>query len=190
MGKTSGRRKKDLYPPQAGPIYTFFNILYLLQQILLPYLCSMKIENAIKQSSFANSYHKVLVNLIYTGNWIRDEQSKIFKEFDLLPQHYNVLRIIKGHMPAPIAPKDIKEVLIDKAGDLTRLIDKLEKMGYVRRNLCPSNRRQMDISMTQEGLALLAEIQTPLEKFTDKIEQHLSEQQAAALSDLLDVLRG
>lgn len=157
---------------------------------MLSYLCSMKIEKAIKQSSFSSSYHKVLVNLIYTGNWVRDEQMKVFKEFGLLPQHYNVLRIIKGSMPDPIAPKDIKEVLIDKAGDLTRLIDKLEKMGYVKRNLCPSNRRQMDISMTDKGLALLTELQTPLSEFTEKIQQNISEDQAEALSHLLDELRG
>lgn len=150
----------------------------------------MKIENAIKQSSFSNSYHKALVNLIYTGNWVRDEQMKVFKEFGLLPQHFNVLRIIKGSMPSPIAPKDIKEVLIDKAGDLTRLIDKLEKMGYVKRNLCPSNRRQMDISMTDKGLQLLEMLQTPLDEFTAKIKANITEKQAETLSNLLDALRG
>lgn len=162
----------------------------MLQQILLHYLCTMKIENVIKQSSFSSSYHKVVVNLIFTGNWIRDEQMKVFKQFDLLPQHYNVLRIIKGHMPHPIAPKDIKEVLIDKAGDLTRLLDKLEKMGLVKRNLCPSNRRQMDISMTDKGLKILEQLQGPLQIFTDMIQNNLSKDQAENLSDLLDQLRG
>jgi len=150
----------------------------------------MKIENAIKQSSFSSSYHKVLVNLIYTGNWVRDEQMKVFKQFDLLPQHYNVLRIIKGHMPTPIAPKDIKEVLIDKAGDLTRLLDKLEKKGFVKRNLCPSNRRQMDISMTDKGFEVLEKMQAPLQTFTDKIQACISADQAESLSNLLDQLRG
>ena len=150
----------------------------------------MKIENAIKQSRFTSSYHKVLVNLIYTGNWVRDEQMKVFRQFDLLPQHYNVLRIIKGHMPAPIAPKDIKEVLIDKAGDLTRLLDKLEKNGLIKRNLCPSNRRQMDISMTDKGIRTLKEVQQPLQVFTDMIQKNLSADQAETLSDLLDQLRG
>lgn len=150
----------------------------------------MKIEKAIRQTSFSSSYQKVLINLIYTGNWIRDEQVKIFKQFDLLPQHYNVLRIIKGHMPEPIAPKDIKEVLIDKAGDLTRLIDKLAKKGYVKRNLCPSNRRQMDISMTDKGYELLRTIEAPLQAFTDQLAANLTPEQAEALSDLLDHVRG
>ena len=163
----------------------------MLKQILFPYLCTMKIENVIKQATeFKSNHHKVLVNLIFTGNWLRDEHTRIFKQFDLLPQHYNVLRIIKGAMPNPITPKDIKEVLIDKACDLTRLIDKLTKLGYVKRNLCPSNRRQMDISLTDEGLALMEKINQPLEEFIGKIQANLTADQAGALSDLLDTLRG
>jgi len=150
----------------------------------------MKIEQAIKQSSFTSNYQKMLINLMYTGNWLRDEQMKIFKQQDLLPQHFNVLRIIRGSMPAPIAPKEIKEVLIDKAGDLTRLIDKLEKKGLVKRNLCPSNRRKMDISITDKGLELLETFNEPMEAFTQKIQQNISDAQAAQLSNLLDVLRG
>ena len=151
----------------------------------------MKIEKVIKQAtSFTSNHHKVLVNLIFTGNWLRDEHNRIFKQFDLLPQHYNVLRIIKGSMPKPIAPRDIKEVLIDKASDLTRLIDKLTKLGLVKRNLCPSNRRQMDISMTDKGLALMKEIDRPLNDFIDKIKSNLTDKEADELSDLLDALRG
>ena len=161
-----------------------------MQQLLLCYICNMKIEKAIKQSRFNNSYHKALVNLIYTGNWVRDEQTKIFKTYGLLPQHYNVLRIIRGSMPHPITPKQIKEVLIDKTGDLTRLIDKLEKMDYVKRNLCPSNRRQMDISLKEKGLEVLELLEAPMKAYFDMIRQHISEKEAEDLSDLLDTLRG
>lgn len=150
----------------------------------------MKIENAIKQSSFTNSYHKALINLIFTANWARDEQMKAFKKFGLLPQHFNVLRIVRGSMPNPIAPKKIREVLIDKSGDLTRLLDKLEKMGCIKRNLCPSNRRQMDISMTDHGLELLEKLQEPLDQFTEKVQKNITEEQAVMLSHLLDDLRG
>lgn len=154
------------------------------------YLCNMNIEQVIKQSSFSNSYHKAIINLNYTGNWLRDEQTKIFKQFDLLPQHYNVLRIIRGSMPKPIAPKNIKEVLVDKASDLTRIIDKLEKKGYVKRNLCPSNRRQMDISITEKGLQLIEDLNEPFENFTASIQKNFTEEQAEQLSNLLDQLRG
>ena len=172
-------------------VYHFLHKQYLLKQILFYYLCTMKIENVIKQATdFKSNHHKMLVNMIYTGNWLRDEHMRIFKQFDLLPQHYNVLRIIKGSMPNPITPRDIKEVLIDKASDLTRLIDKLTKLGYVKRNLCPSNRRQMDISLTEQGLALMEEMDKPLEEFIKKVEANISGEQAGQLSDLLDTLRG
>lgn len=164
--------------------------IYLLQQVLLHYLCTMKIEDAIKQSAFLNSYHKMVVNLIFTGNWIRDEQVSLLKEFDLLPQHYNALRIIKGRHPKPISPKEIKEVLVDKANDLTRLLDKLEKKQYIKRNLCPSNRRKMDISITDAGLGFLRTVQEPMDEFTDLIRKRVTENQAEELSQLLDLVRG
>lgn len=160
-----------------------------MQQYLLYYLCTMKIETAIKQPIFSDPYHKMLVNLIFTGNWLRDEQIKILRPFDILPQHYNVLRIIRGRRPKTISPGEIKEVLIDKANDLTRLLDKLEKKGYINRLLCPSNRRKMDISITEKGLQLLKDIQIPMESFTKCIQERLNDTQATKLSNLLDLLR-
>lgn len=161
-----------------------------MQQYLLRYICTMKIEQAIKQTTFTDIYQKALLNLIYTGNWIRDEQLKVMKPFEILPQHYNALRIIRGRHPAPISPGEIKEVLMDKANDLTRLLDKLEKKGYIKRNLCPSNRRKIDIHITPAGLALLETMNAPLENFNNQIKVRLTKQQAATLSELMDSLRG
>lgn len=165
-------------------------IIYLLQQHLLSYLCSMKIEAAIKQTKFKDIYQKMMLNLMYTGNWIRDEQIRQMKPFDILPQHYNALRIIKGKHPQPISPGEIKEVLIDKANDLTRLLDKLEKKGYIKRNLCPSNRRKMDISLTKSGLDLLSTMEQPLEIFNYQIRERITKAEAEQLSNLLENLRG
>ncbi|HEY8916321.1 MAG TPA: MarR family transcriptional regulator, partial [Chitinophaga sp.] len=91
----------------------------------------MRIEEAIKQGKFSNNFHKALVNLIFTSNWLRDANAEIFKKYDILPQHFNALRIIKGRHPKPVSAGEIKEVLLDKASDVTRLLDKLVKQGYV-----------------------------------------------------------
>lgn len=161
-----------------------------MQQHLLYYICNMKLEAAIKQTKFKDIYQKAMLNLMYTGNWIRDEQLKIMKPFDILPQHYNALRIIKGRHPQPISPGEIKEVLMDKANDLTRLLDKLEKKGYIKRNLCPSNRRKMDISITQAGLTLLDSMNESLENFNLQIRKRLTKSEAEKLSELVENLRG
>jgi DNA-binding MarR family transcriptional regulator len=150
----------------------------------------MKIEQAINQRKFRDEHHKVVVNLLYTGNWLRDALGANLKSLGLLPQHYNALRIIRGKHPEPLSAGSIKEVMLDKASDVTRLLDKLEKLNYIQRRLCPHNRRKMDINITQQGLQLLDELDVPMDSFYKELIQRLSEEDAKLLSDLLDKMRG
>ena len=150
----------------------------------------MQIEKAIKQSKFNDVYQKLVVNMLFTSNWLRDGQNSLLKQYDILPQHYNVLRILKGKHPDPSSPSDIKEVMIDKGNDVTRLLDKLVHKGLVKRNLCEENRRKMDVYITEEGLKLLKDIEKPLQNFLTDIKQRISEQEAESMSSLLDKMRG
>jgi len=150
----------------------------------------MRIEQAINQRKFKDDYHKIVVNLLYTGNWLRDALGANLKEHGLLPQHYNALRIIKGRHPEPVSAGDIKDVMLDKASDVTRLLDKLEKLEYVQRRLCPHNRRKMDISITPQGLKLLSDVDVLMDGFYEDLAERITEEEAGALSDLLDKVRG
>jgi DNA-binding MarR family transcriptional regulator len=150
----------------------------------------MRIEQAINQRKFKDDYHKIVVNLLYTGNWLRDALGANLKEHGLLPQHYNALRIIKGRHPEPVSAGDIKDVMLDKASDVTRLLDKLEKLEYVQRRLCPHNRRKMDISITPQGLKLLSDVDILMDNFYEDLAERITEEEAATLSDLLDKIRG
>ncbi len=150
----------------------------------------MRIEQAINQRKFKDDYHKIVVNLLFTGNWLRDALGANLKEHGLLPQHYNALRIIKGRHPEPVSAGDIKDVMLDKASDVTRLLDKLEKLEYVQRRLCPHNRRKMDISITPQGLKLLSDVDVLMDSFYEDLADRISEEEAAVLSDLLDKIRG
>ena len=150
----------------------------------------MKIEQEIKQYRFESNLHKALINLLYTNNWHRDLLQSIFKEFDLQQQHYNILRILKGSHPEPVSPGYIKEVMLDKGTDLTRLLDKLERKSLIVRKLCESNRRKIDINLTEQGLELLGRIRPVFNKLNEEISNNLSEVEAQQLSDLLDKLRG
>jgi DNA-binding MarR family transcriptional regulator len=162
----------------------------LQQQLFLRIFAFMKIEEAIKQSRFDDSYTKAVINLQYTANWLRDEQVRLLKPYDILPQHFNALRIIKGRHPEPVSPGEIKEVLIDKANDLTRLLDKLEKKGLIRRRLCPSNHRKMDVNLTAKGIKLLEDTGKALMVPTRALKEQLTDKEAATLSRLLDKMRG
>lgn len=149
----------------------------------------MKIEQAIKQSKFESPFQKAVINIIYTANWLRDQQTELFKQHDILPQHYNVLRIVNGKHPKSVSPGDIKEVMLDKGNDVTRLVDKLVKMGFLKRSLCEENRRKIDINLTDKGVKFLKEVNEPMRKQYHNIKKVLSEKEAETLSNLLDKLR-
>lgn len=149
----------------------------------------MHISKAIRQQKFKSSQDMALINLLYTSNWLKDHQRTFFDNYDLKAQHYNVLRILKGKHPEVSSPGEIKEVMLDKAPDLTRLIDKLIKMKLVDRKVCEKNRRKVDVIITKEGIDYLNTITGEMEKIEAGMKNKLTDQEAVKLSDLLDKLR-
>ena len=146
------------------------------------------LEEEIKQSVFKNVALKALLNIMYTANWIRDNHTPIFKEYGILQQHYNVLRIVKGRKGDPVSPGQIIKVMLDKGRDLTRLVDKLVKLGYLVRNQSPINKRRVDINITEEGARITDEIEIKINKWiNDKIK--MDDETSQKLSQYLDQLR-
>lgn len=148
----------------------------------------MTLETAIKQTRFANPYHKLLVNITYTANWLMNKQMEILRPFDLSPQQYNVLRILKGSHPAPMRVQDISERMLDKTSNTSRLIDKLAAKQFVFKRLCRNDRRAVDIVITDPGLELL-EKTTPLIVSLESLLHHINPEETERLSDMLDSLR-
>jgi len=130
-----------------------------------------------------------MLNIMYTANWLMGEFRDIYKPYGITPQQYNVLRILRGKHPESVNPSEIKEVMLDKNPDITRLCDRLLAMGLIGRSIDAVNRRKMNIVITQQGLHLLAQIQPLLEERQRVI---LSKEglNYDLLSDLLDELRG
>ena len=149
----------------------------------------MKLEEAIKQKRFESSQIKAMLNIMYTANWLMGEFRDVYKPFGITPQQYNVLRILRGKHPEFINPSEIKEVMIDKNPDITRLCDRLLAMGLIGRSIDSDNRRKMNIVITDQGLHLLAQIQPLLTERQTQI-LHRSDINFELLSELLDELRG
>ena len=152
-------------------------------------LLRMSIEQDIKQASFKTSLEKAVVNVLYTYNWLRDQSQDVYKPYGIKMQHYNVLRILKGKHPESLSPGEIKEVMLDKAPDLTRLLDKLVGMKLVKRDICPENRRRMDVNITNTGIQILEKLTKDQKKKNIDIANRLSESEAEQLSNLLDKIR-
>lgn len=150
----------------------------------------MELEKAIKQKNFRSEKHKFVLNLMYSYNWIEEPIRKLLSKFQLTLPQYNILRILKGAGNKPLSPNDIKEVMLHKKSDLTRMLDRLESKKLIHRMICPSNRRKMDITITQEGVNMLEEILPLLEgSFERKIHENITEEEAKIANRVLDKMR-
>ena len=149
----------------------------------------MKLEEEISQKHFRNEYHKAAVNVVYTFNWLNNQNVGFFKPLGITPQQFNILRILRGQHPNPATIKLIKERMLDKMSDASRIVEKLRIKGLVERNICSHDRRNVDVCITQKGLDLLAQIDL-LDKEVDGRLSSLNEEEIKQLNDLLDKLRG
>lgn len=150
----------------------------------------MSIETDIKQATpFKTPYHRVMVNLIFTSNWVADSQMRLLKPFGLTIQQYNVLRILRGQHPNPVKVSDITERMLDKMSNASRLVDKLVAKALVLRTECPSDRRAVDVVITDSGMALLKRLDVHQAEWDKAQHCKLTEDEAVHLSQLLDRLR-
>ena len=154
----------------------------------IQFLYLVEIDKVIKQTKFVDGYQKAMINLFYTSNHFRDAHLPIFAKYKIQGQHFNLLRILNGKYPDPVSPGYIKDVMLDKGRDLTRLIDKLESLGWVNRFPCPENKRKMHIVLTAEGLKMVDIMSKELAK-KDAEMKTMSEEEYQLLSNLLDKMR-
>lgn len=148
----------------------------------------MTIEEAIQQKRpFRNAYQKVIVNLIYTQNWLKGQLQQHLKPYGITMKQYNVLRILKG-ADKPITTSTIRERLLDRMSDASRMVERLHQRGLVIRTTCPTDKRLVDVSLSEEGGKLL-KVMSKFEGELDEITGQLSEAEAEQLSELLDKLR-
>jgi DNA-binding MarR family transcriptional regulator len=148
----------------------------------------MKIEDAIKQKKpFKNERHRAIINLLYTTNMVRDRNKSILKEFGLTMQQYNVLRILRG-AGKPISTRIIRQRLLDKMADASRLVDRITQKNLVERTSCANDKRLVDVSLSEEGEALLLKIDNKHPEMYDLLGS-LTEEEAKILNNLLDKVR-
>jgi len=136
-------------------------------------------------SKFKNNKIKALINLKYTANWLYSKEIGYFKSFGISPQQYNILRILRG-AGEPIKVQLIKERMIERAPNATRLMDKLCDKNLIERSRCDHDRRVVYIAISEKGLKLLEKIDVSTGiNFMD----NLNEEEATLLSNLLDKIR-
>lgn len=149
----------------------------------------MKIEEEIKQKQFKNEYHKAMVNIIFSYNWVIKNQVELLKPYGITLQQFNILRILRGQHPKPSTIKLIKERMLDRMSDCSRIVEKLLTKKLVERHICVKDRRNVDVLISKKGLALLKKLDKIFEKL-DKNLISLSDKELKTINKLLDKLRG
>jgi DNA-binding MarR family transcriptional regulator len=148
----------------------------------------MSIEDEILQQKFRSEHEKAAINIFYTSSWLHSVNSAMLKRYAITPEQFNVLRILRGSHPGPLMLAEITARMIDKNSNATRLVEKLRQKGLVDRQLCETNRRQVDISITEKGLNLLRKVDSQREKWISVLKT-ITRSEAAELNRILDKLR-
>ena len=132
---------------------------------------------------------KTLLNVMYTQNVISEKFNELLKPFDLSPEQFNVLRILRGQKGKPANMSMIQERMIAKTSNTTRLVDKLLLKELVLREVCPINRRKMEITITEKGLELLLQLDPLVEAHECSFSQNLTVAELELLNELLEKFR-
>jgi len=148
----------------------------------------MEIEKEISQKKFRSQKQKAIVNVLFTGSWLQLRIKNFMKGYDITPQQYNVLKILKGQFPTPVSTSLICNRMLDKMSDVSRIVSRLQEKELL--NVCRScsDKRLVDIVINDKGIALIEKIDGESD-YMDNMASNLSEEEAALLSHLLDHLR-
>lgn len=149
----------------------------------------MRLEDEIKQLKFGDEYHKLMVNLMFTGSWLNIRQIQFFRSYDISPQQYNILRILRGQFPKPASVNLLIERMLDKMSNASRLVEKLYLKDLVERKKNKEDGRQVDVLISKKGIKLLEQIDKDINIFEGNLNK-LDKKEAKILSDLLDKMRG
>lgn len=147
----------------------------------------MGLEKDISQRTFRNEYQKGIINLIYTYNWMNEKMKAFFEKDDITGQQFNILRILRG-AGVPISTLQIRERMLDKMSDTSRIVDRLVLKGLAKKNVCKFDKRLVDVSISTKGKRLLEKIDAD-ESQMDALLGNLSIAETKTLNDLLDKIR-
>ena len=149
----------------------------------------MKIEDEIKTTVALEISKKIILNILYTQNLLNEKFNEVLKPHDLSGEQYNVLRILRGQKGNPANMCLIQERMLAKTSNTTRLVDKLLLKEFVTRNVCPDNRRKIEVLVTQKGLEVLTELDPKVTEHENSLAKNLNPEESELLNTLLEKYR-
>lgn len=150
----------------------------------------MRLEDAIQQPTFRSSHERAHINIIYTASFLSQQTTQVLRPHDISMQQFNILRILRGMKGQAATVKLLTERMLDKMSNASRLVEKLKQKGFVVRRECESDRRQVDIFITESGNTVVEQASVALDEKMQQFLGNITAEEASELSGLLDKLRG
>jgi DNA-binding MarR family transcriptional regulator len=147
----------------------------------------MSIDKDINQRKFRTEHQRSIINIIFTYNWMMEQIKQVVGPMGITMQQFNILRILRGS-GMPISTMQIRQRMLDKMSDTSRIVDRLVIKGLAKKVVSKSDKRLVDITITDKGKKLLLKIDEHEETF-DEIVSPLSLSDAKTLNLLLDKIR-
>ena len=147
----------------------------------------MSLEKDINQPKFRTEHQKVIINILYTYNWMNEKLKVFFEKEDITQQQFNILRILRGAV-VPISTLQIRQRMLDKMSDTSRIVDRLVVKALVKKITCPADKRMVDVTITGKGKKLLEKLDA-FELKMDEVAASLTESDARTMNKLLDKMR-
>lgn len=148
----------------------------------------MGIEQDIHQNTFKDARQKAMINLLFTYGWAIERIKNLLATEDITHQQFNILRILRGAHPEPLSTLQIRERMLDKMSDTSRIVDRLILKELVKKTTCPKDKRLVDVIITDKGQKLLKKLDAQSSTMNEVMD-NLTENEAGQLSDLLDKMR-
>ena len=152
------------------------------------YFYAVGIEKEIHQNNFRSTKQKAMINLLFTYGWAIEKIKNFLSQEDITHQQYNILRILRGSHPKPLSTLQIRERMLDKMSDTSRIVDRLVLKELVEKRICLKDKRLVDVTITEKGLDLLKRLDGAAEEM-DAVMNNITEKEAEELNSLLDRLR-
>jgi Transcriptional regulators len=148
----------------------------------------MGIGKDIHQEKFTDVRQKAMINLLYTYGWVIEKIKSFLAKEDITHQQFNILRILRGSFPKPLSTLQIRERMLDKMSDTSRIVDRLVLKQLVKKVTCSKDKRLVDVTITEKGQKLLKKLDGEADHI-EEIMGNLSESESEQLNALLDKLR-
>ena len=148
----------------------------------------MILEEAIKQKTFVSERIRAAVNIYYTSARLQAYENGILKPYGISLQQFNLMRILKGQKGKPVSISEIADRMIDKMSNASRLAEKLRSKNFLAREVCPKDRRRVEIRLTDQGMEVISNASRAMDEAIDQRLESLSTKEIIKLNELLDKL--